>query len=363
MKNFTAAMILVFVYWQISAGETMVAWSGTFREIRNDVVYFKELNITQAETSVQWKFVERVKGKYEFKDLRMVIDMLEKNGIDEIALAVYPENPLYIDVRKSRKTVPQNGWQWAAYKNFLSALVKEFRKEVRYYQIVREINPARFLGSAEDYAGLLEFSYDIIKSVDREAKIIFSALPYELRNKMDRQKFLPDVIRRLPGEKKYFDAIDIHFHGLPVNEGGPLSYKNGARNMALAFDYYKDQLRGTKYEDTLIFFETSSYSAGEGDINGLPAQTETQQAEDLKNRLTVLSEKGAYWINLEGGIYQRKYFLFSESGEIKGSNTSAGRNNPLKFFEYTGLVWNPDVNKGMTGKKQAFDVIKKWNNE
>jgi hypothetical protein len=126
-------------------------------------------------------------------------------------------------------------------------------------------------------------------------------------------------------------------------------------------DFYKKQLAGTMYQDSLLFFETSSYTAQPGEMNDLPSQTEDQQAQDLQNRLTVLAEKGACWINLEGGIFQRKYFMFSAEGQVKAASLQGSRKNPLKYFECTGLIWNPKVNDGKTGKKKAFAVVKNWN--
>ena len=102
----------------------------------------------------------------------------------------------------------------------------------------------------------------------------------------------------------------------------------------------------------MVFFETSSYSAQPGDIDDRLAHTEEQQAQDLENRLRVLAQKGVHWINLEGGIYQRRYFAFDAGGHI---------NSSLRYFEYTGLIWNPDVNGGRSGKKKAFYFVEEWN--
>jgi hypothetical protein len=344
-------------YWlegaKLPAGRPDVAWSGNYREIGNDQPYLEELNITQAETTVLWRFVETSEGNYDFEETRQVVNVLKQNGVKEIILNITPENPLYIDIGSSQKTIPQNPQQWTAYKNFLTATVNNFKNEAQFYQVVRELNPARFLGTAQDYAELLKFSSDTIKAIDPNAKIVFGAMPYELRREPDRQNFIADVIHYLPENKKYFDAIDVHLHRLQQDDGGPLTVDNGAYYTAKVIDFYKNQYAGTMYEDSLLFFETSSYTAQPGEMIDLPSQTEDQQSQDLQNRLTVLAGKDVYWINLEGGILQRKYFMFSAGGQIINAS--------LQYFEHTGLIWNPTVNEGKTGKKKAFDAVKNWN--
>ena len=329
-----------------------VAWSGTSREISDDQVYFGDLNITKAETNVYWKFAEQTAGIYDFEEVRNVVDILKNNGVDEISLALYPENALYNDVRITRSTVPRNERQWTAYKNFLTALVNDFKNDVQFYQIVREMNPARFLGTAEDYADFLVFSANIIKAVDASAKIAFAAMPYELCIGTDRENFIAEVIQHLPDNKNYFDAIDIHFHMLPQDMGVVLSVENGFEYVETAYEFFRDQLSDTRYTNVINFFETSSYSAEVGDINNTLVQTEEEQATDIEKRLSVLAQKGVYWINLEGGIYQRRYFMFDASGNI---------NSSLRYFEHTGLIWNPEVNSGKEGTKKAYDTVKTWN--
>jgi hypothetical protein len=345
---------------KLPAGRPAVIWSGNFREIGNDQPYLKELNITKAETAVHWRFAETSEGNYDFEKIRQVVNVLKQNGLKEILLNIAPENPLYIDVHNSQKTIPQNQQQWTAYKNFLTAFVNNFKNEAQFYQIIRELNPARFLGTAQDYAKLLKFSSDTIKAIDPNAKIVLGAVPYDLRREPDRRNFIADVINYLPKDKKYFDAIDIHLHKLQNDDGGPLTADNGAYYTAKVIDFYKKQLVGTMYKNSLIFFETSSYTALPGEINSLPSQTEDQQAQDLQNRLNILAEKGGCWINLEGGIFQRKFLMFSAEGQVMAGSFQ-GKKNPLKYFECTGLIWNPKVNDGKAGKKKAFDVVKNWN--
>lgn len=371
-----------------------VAWSGTFREINNEKNYIKELKITKAETNAHWRFIEKNQGVYDFEQIHSVVDILKQDGVKEISLAIYPENPLYNDVQVTQSSVPQTEEQWTAYKNFLTALVNDFKNDVQFYQVIREINLGRFLGTPEDYAKFLVFSSNTIKSLDPQAKIIFAALPYELCINSDRNNFLADTIQALPTDKKYFDAIDIHLHRLPENSGEVLSVDNGDLYVAKSYDFFTDQLSGTAYKDSLVFFETSSYTAEQGDIDNNMVQTEQQQAQDLEKRLEVLAQKGVYWINLEGGISQRPYFMFNAGGGIQGGGGrpqggpggggfrgqgqggfrgpraglqggggQSGQKNPLKYFEYTGLIWNPEVNDGKSGKKKAFDLIKEWNNE
>jgi hypothetical protein len=337
----------------LPADRPPVAWSGTSLEIRNDQPFFDALHITKAETNVTWRSVETTEGVFDFTRVHDVVDILASNGVHATSLAVYPENSLYNNVQVTHRTVPHSAIQWTAYRRFLTALASEFQDDAQFYQIVREINPARFLGTAEDYAALLVSSSNIIRAVDPSAQIVFAALPYELCLHSDREMFLADVIRCLPNDKRYFDAIDVHLHRLPESEGTVLSVSNGDDYVRSAYDHFHDQLSGTMYEGSVVFFETSSYSAQRGDIDDSMVQTEEEQARDLEQRLRVLALKGVYWINLEGGIYQRRYFTFDAGGNVSGSS---------KYFEYTGLIWNPDVNAGRSGKKKAFYFVEEWNN-
>ena len=331
-----------------------IAWSGGTRE-NEDFIYLQELNIKKAETNANWGSIETQKENYNFSDLHQTVSGLKVAGVTEICLAIYPDNDLYIDVIQSGKTIPQNPYQWSSYKNFLNALVNEFKDDVSCYQPVREINPARFVGTAKDYADFLVFSVDAIRQIQPNAKITFGALPYELIvGSTDRKQFLHEVIGYLPSN--YFDFVDIHLHRLDAQYGGPLTKDNGAQTAGLAVDYFVEQLKGTIYEGTPITFETSAYTADAGELPGLPIQNEEDQAQDIQSRLEVLAQKGISSINLEGGIMQRKYVMFGVGGGNPISNTA------LAYFEHTGLIWSSSINEGKTGKKEAFDTVKEWNN-
>jgi len=317
----------------------LFAWAGGTIDLSNDTKYISDLGIVNADTNALWdgpkgSAIETEKGRYDFSYLDVAIKELKNAGINNTCLAINPSNKLY-DIQHGVMT---NSSQWQAYNNFLEALIAHY-PSVNCWQIVRELNEEKFSGTPERYAELISFSSKIIRKINPQAIIVFGALPYELREQTHRENFLKDVLAKTND----FDAIDIHLH-----QG--LSKETGVKMVEEAVNYYKAQLTGSKK----IFFETSSYS---GQPKGYLEQTEQDQADDLIARLNKLKELGVDRINLEGGLYQRFYFLF-----VGGKPTGH-----LEYFEHNALVWNcaiddeTDDNNCISGnKKKSYYALKTW---
>jgi hypothetical protein len=313
-----------------------------------DFAYLADLGIKAGDSNATWGGVggiETVKGQYDFSKLDKVVSGLKNAGVSNICLSIYLQNSLY-NISGGNFTTDS---QWTGYGNFLSALIKHY-PEVNCYQSPREANTFQLNATPQVYAKIIKFTSEKIKGLNPKAMIVLAGLPYDLRVKDGRENYLKETIASLPTDKKYFDAIDIHLH---------LGYwkSNGTAGVTSAFNFYKGQLSGT-YANSKIFFETSAYTGTIQDNKyNYPRQTEQDQADDIISRLNKLAELGAYRVNLEGGVWQRPYFLF----------TGAGKTGHIVYFEHNGLIWDCSVDKDTdngsctTGtKKKAYSALKDW---
>ena len=162
-----------------------------------------------ARVQTGWAKTEKEKGVYNFEWLDDMVDNLLERGVTPWFNVGYG-NPIYMDNITNPTAVGcvpllygeecKNAWA-----NFIRALAEHFRGRVNHYEIWNEADIVQFWypgqPSGKEYAGLVRFTREIIKSVIPEAIIgICSSTTPSIT-------FLHDLFKNLkPGEADFYCA-------------------------------------------------------------------------------------------------------------------------------------------------------------
>jgi hypothetical protein len=231
------------------------------------------------------------------------------------------------------KYLPKGPNSFQAYELYLSNLIQYVNNkvpgwQVKYWSIDNEQADMYFdaFGSdksgpkkaAKAYASLVETSYNVIKSLYPDAKIVLGGVASSA-NKKQRDRFYKKVLEILKAKGgDYFDFFDYH------NFNSFEKYKENAKGKGVNF--FRQMLQDTGWGDKPIIIKAGATHSGM-DANGIKRlrqyQTEKQQAEHLLKRFVYHIAEGIKLI-LWGTIRENIYF--------NGDDTSV--------FNYTGLVYN-----------------------
>jgi hypothetical protein len=219
-----------------------------------------------------------------------------------------------------------------AYESYLTSLIQYVNNkvpgwQVKYWSIDNEQAGMYFDAFGDDkngakkaakaYATLVEASYNIIKSLYPDAKIVLGG-PGSSTSRKEYNRFYKKVLEVLKKKGDCFDFFDYH------NFNSFQKYKENAKGKDLNF--FTQLLQDTGWGDKPIIIKAGATHSGM-DKNGIKRlrqyQTEKEQAQHLLKRFIYHIAKGVKLI-LWGTI--REYVFFN------GDDTS--------FYNYTGLVYN-----------------------
>ena len=149
--------------------------------------------IRWARADFSWNAVEWKKGDWHFNHLDRVLDEADKAGITILPILDYNvswANPAF-----------QHLDDWSEY---VRQLVTRYKDRIRYWEVWNEENIPNFWKepNAKDYVTLLKRTYEIIKEIDPELKVVFGGLagvPHD---------YYENVLKE--GGGKYFDIVNIH---------------------------------------------------------------------------------------------------------------------------------------------------------
>lgn len=207
------------------------------------------------------------------------------------------------------------------YKNWLAATVRVYQNDIEYWQIHNEIGKTDRFENAADYLSFLKKSYDAIKSVSTNCKIMMaSTIPEE--------SYYSAVV---DGGNPYVDAYDFHV----FDES----------------DFSGLQTLAALISKPLFVTELGTYS---NHPSGYPIQTEAEQADTLIKWYVQAFHAGADYVFWASMI---EFYKFHGQSD--------------EFFDFFGLVYNglcdspPDdncnddsIDRGAGVKKEAFYALK-----
>ncbi len=219
----------------------------------------------------------------------------------------------------------------AKYEAFVRELVTRYAlhppagiRPVRYWQFENELDLSRARSDAPGYARLMERTYAVIKSVDKNAVVLMGGVSGEDFARNFEQYYLP-ALRLLRGRS--MDAFDLHFYGRVGDYKELESY----------FRAVRQGLSNAGFPSVPVWMtETGTYTDSPAIPPGLPPQTEAGQAAELVRR-------GVFALGL--GIPKVFWAMVREGFHFQNN-----------MFDHDGLTYDPRVSpdKPDGGRKLAY---------
>lgn len=241
-----------------------------------------------------------------------------------------------IEWQKSEgKFIPYGPESYKAYERFLTALTQHINSQVPNWKVKlwsidnehttlfipafckeKEVNPECAKHAAKAYADLVEFSYNTIKKLDSEAKIVFGG-PSSATSDEEYNWYYKEALNALKNKHQsgYFDFFDYHNFALYEQ------YMTNSRNKDV--DFFRKLLADAGFGDKPIIIKAGATHSGKDIISKNKRlhnlQTESQQAEYLVKRAVYHVVEGVQLI-LWGTIREDE--------------------DDHETFTYNGLVYN-----------------------
>jgi hypothetical protein len=283
-----------------------------------DAAYMKAGGIGSVRWPVNWAIVQpRAKGGYDWSSVDPAVAAAARRGLTVLPflygtprwIAGKPTTlPLaggrarkawlaFVDAAVGRYGPGGEFWEEHAPGNAAVNYVPAVPRPVpvRTWQVWNEANFFYFAYpvSPSSYARLLKLTYKEIKADDPIAKVILSGLfgdPDENGKRgMDATKFL-DAVYRVPGIKRYFDAVALHPYAFHVEDLEELTeelrevvLENHDPNAAL---YITEMGWGSQNDPNVVAFEQG--------IQGQARELREAYGFLIANRRR-LNLKGTYW--------------------------------------------------------------------
>lgn len=177
-------------------------WDFSFA--KQEFALLKEIGINWVRTDYDWAGVNPSSGEWNFSILDQLQKTAKRDGINILPILAY-----------------DGKWASPAWKHpdlwreYVRRIVSRYAKELRYWEVWNEQNSTGFwrdTASGENYAKLLRCTYEEIKKIDSELKVVYggtAGVPLP---------FIEDSLRA--GAGKWFDVMNIHpyhWHGTPEN--------------------------------------------------------------------------------------------------------------------------------------------------
>jgi hypothetical protein len=287
-----------------------------------------------------WDLIEFRPGEFDWSRMDQSALNATKAGI----YSVYTVKPVSKSYGAEIGYLPSN---MDAYLRFLKKSVERYDGDgkddapgspiINYWQIENEVDTSLYWkDTPENYARLLMRSYEAIKQVNPNAKVLIAGMSYP----DGLENFYVPVFREIDREsvpgKKYFDIMDFHWVRDPVTG----SYRKQSSKLGKTFemkDIVRDmrrELENIGYRDIPIWITEMSDHTG-CDAN-LPCQSEKGQAVSLAKR---------YTLSLSNGISKIFWVSLTEWKEFDGQKNG--------YFDNVGLIYNSKV-RGKSDRKLAY---------
>jgi hypothetical protein len=283
-----------------------------------DASYMKAGGIGSVRWPINWSLVQpKAKGDYDWSSVDPAVEVAARRGLTVLPFlygtprwVAHKVTTLPIDNARARgawlafveaavKRYGPEGEFWAGHDptvagvNYVPAVPRAL--PIRTWQVWNEANFFYFAypASPTRYARLLKPTYTTIKRADPTAKVILSGLfgnpdPSGSRG-MDATKFLA-ALYRVPGIKRYFDAVALHPYAFHVEDLEELT--EGLREVVLenhdpsAALYITEMGWGSQNDPNVVAFEQG--------IGGQARELRGAYRYLIANRHR-LNLKGTYW--------------------------------------------------------------------
>jgi len=228
--------------------------------------------------------------------------------------------------------------QWIGDREPLAEVLVPYLRnhpELRIWQLGNEpdLGPPEMAWDPRDYVDFFLYTSDLIRKNQPEATIVLAGISNQYDSSSDPVAFYRTILKELKEHAADFDVFDFHFWG---------TAEEGYR-VKDALATYGTLLEETGFPNKPIWVtELGTYS---GCPRGHPPQNEMDQADFLRETLTLLSDSGVERICL-GRLTEHFGFAGREGG----------------FFDHTGLIYDGLGEEAETGiaagtPKEAFRAV------
>jgi len=166
------------------------------------VAQIRDLGVGIIRLDILWSDVAEGPLKYNYTRYDSLLNTLEKNGINVLAVLHYNK------VQPSHKTEKWNSppASFEEFAEYVNATVNRYKRSIKHWEIWNEPNHEYYWNGPKDglkkYSELLKLSYAAAKKADPKAVVLNGGLANPL----------PEAVRNLyrEGGKEIFDILNIH---------------------------------------------------------------------------------------------------------------------------------------------------------
>jgi len=267
--------------WGIASG---AEWSGDYPKF-NPMLY--KAGVRWIRLFSEWQTIQPKQGQWEWEHPDGLVANARANNIHLTGVWAYFAPWASAD-GGTRKGPIKDIQYW---RDYVSATVKRYQKDVKYWEVWNEFNGSFYVGQnkVKDYAELVVEAYKAAKKIDPDVKIGMSVANFDVG-------FLDSVVKA--GAADHFDYVCVHpYENLgAVAEGGEAGYLSLARNL-------RDMLTANKQRtDIPLWITEIGYQAP---IKAQP-KGDADQADMLVKAYVLSIAQGfdrVFWFEARGPAY------------------------------------------------------------
>jgi hypothetical protein len=295
-----------------------------------------------------WAYIEQTPGQYNWSGLDRAVSTAQSNGVTSIIYTFYGVPSFYTAdpggcITQVVAVCPGPPQSTQSFISFVTALVTRYKGQITYYEMWNEGNrPTSWSNTATDLAQLEQTTFQTIKSVDPNAKVITASPSIASDFASFVQQFLGGV---KSGGTVYADGVA--WHGYHCADGQPA----GAACLA-----------GTSCDNNPV------------DCAGAPLIAEIQQIRDAESTagisLPIYDTEGGWQQNKDIGgnstdqsAYISRWYIIQASEGIKIAcwyGWGTGNNPATDPNGWGGIVDAPSAS--ITPAASAYETVYNWLN-
>lgn len=288
----------------------------TGRQLKHDVKYVQELDISAVRIPIAWQSAEPREGQFNWGQIDSLVDLAHSHGI-EILLNVRSISPWGTKKQTQKKAIYHSGSpprDLRKWEGFMETLATRYRGRGVHYEIENEVSAKAFWdGTKEEYAELLRASYTAVKRGDPQAMVLPAAMPAGISRSFGGPadslfKRNHDDWLRVILPTKAFNAVNVHDYYFPSE-----IVANGFTFRSY-LQHIRDLMKDAGVEDRPIWItETGYVSKTSKATRRIDAGSPEKQAKWIEEAFQQASKLGVeriFWILLR----DRKEEYFGSMG-------------------------------------------------
>jgi polysaccharide biosynthesis protein PslG len=320
-------MVLLYSVMALYApaeGARRLGINTTLRTFREEIKSIEELGAGTIRVPLQWQLAKIQRGEYDWSTVDRLLQVAQARQIEVLfTLRTNFQKEIQKHRRKrgaieiNPESLDKKEWVY-----FVETLANRYRGQKVSYEIENEVNEETFWkGTLEQYVGLLETGYDVIKKADPNAKVLPSAMGCGIAQNSKSGwvgekawKWHDGWLKPIFSTKK-FDVVNVHNYYYPseITANG-LTFQSYLQHV-------RDLMKASGLGDRPIWITETGYVSLPTEANGrMDDGSYEKQARWLTEACQQAFESGVervFWLLLR----DRKETYFGSMGleDVKGN--------------------------------------------